>query len=109
MEKDAAVSSVAETLDRYARVDDVWSPSFMPTIIIQSPYGSESLTTELETSLRDRGARNIYVHYFRTQESRIPPGPYFLQFGSVHETYRLYPDVADAFVVATVQINKTDS
>ncbi|KAK0609894.1 amidase signature domain-containing protein [Bombardia bombarda] len=44
----------------------------------------------------------IHVVHLPTEAFHLSQGPYFLYTGRLHHVYRLYPDTAGAFVVATV-------
>ncbi|KAL7955734.1 amidase signature domain-containing protein [Trichoderma compactum] len=60
------------------------------------------LTENDKNILRSLGANDIHLFYNSAAEDQLPQGPYFLHHGQLYEAYRLYPDTADAFVVATV-------
>ncbi|KAK4183592.1 putative amidotransferase subunit A [Podospora australis] len=48
--------------------------------------------------------KNIHLVHIEQPESSLSQGPYFLHCGSLQQAYRLYPDTAGAFVVATVPV-----
>lgn len=52
--------------------------------------------------LRSLGASDVRLFYNGAAEAQLPQGPYFLHYGQLYQAYRLYPDTADAFIVATV-------
>jgi Amidase len=96
-------------MDEFAMVDDVWSPDFMSSVVIQTSDATYELTQEDERPFRDRGVQTIYVHHVDANNSQgaLPRGPYFLHAGRLHRAYRLYPDTAGAFVVATVPADES--
>ena len=89
-------------LVQFDALDDVWCFDFMSSVIIQTGDKDFNLTPDAKDLLRDRGVRNICVRYTPGHVSKLPQGPYFLHHGEIYEAYRLYPDHAGAFVVATV-------
>lgn len=82
--------------------DDVWSRDFIGTIIVQTTEIDLELTENDQDILRSFGANDIRLFYNSVPETQLPQGPYFLHHGQLYQAYRLYPDTADAFIVATV-------
>lgn len=89
-------------MDDFRAKDDVWSQDFIATIIVQTTEIGRTLTADEGDILRSLGANNIHIFYNGVAEAQLPQGPYFLHCGHLHQAYRLYPDTADAFIVATV-------
>lgn len=89
-------------LDDFRTKDDVWSRDFIGTIIVQTTEIDLQLTENDKNILRSLGANDIRLFYNSAAEVKLPQGPYFLHHGQLYEAYRLYPDTADAFIVATV-------
>lgn len=82
--------------------DDVWSRDFIGTIIVQTTETDFKLTENDKDILRSLGANDIHLLYNGAAEVQLPQGPYFLHHGQLYQAYRLYPDTADAFIVATI-------
>ncbi|KAF4496822.1 Amidase signature domain [Fusarium agapanthi] len=38
-------------------------------------------------------------------ESHLPPGPYFLRHGGIHQAYRLYEDTLDSFIFGVIPLD----
>ena len=83
--------------------DDVWTRSFLQTVIVRGAFSEDDLSTEIEDLLKSWGTKHIRYREHNSAETTISQGPYWLQKGSFHRVSRLYPDNADAFVVAVVQ------
>lgn len=81
--------------------DDVWSSEFLSSLIIQTTHQC-SLSQDVRAFLQDHGVGNLFFVQSTTTAHEIAQGPYFLNSGRLHQAYRLYPDTAGAFVVATV-------
>lgn len=101
--KDATSKTTSQTLRDFAVRDDVWSPDFLSSTVLQSASADseKSLDQDIIRLLEERGTQHIYYHK-ATETAELPQGPYFLRNGSLLESYRLYADTAGAFVVATV-------
>ncbi|KAK0732130.1 amidase signature domain-containing protein [Lasiosphaeris hirsuta] len=90
-------------LTRFAADDDVWSSSFLASVVIQSNISDGcSLPADVEQHLTQQGTSNIFFALADPENPGLPEGPYFLNHGSLHQAYRLYPDTSGAFIVATV-------
>ncbi|QYT05271.1 Amidase domain-containing protein [Trichoderma simmonsii] len=89
-------------LDDFRTKDDVWSRDFIGTIIVQTTDIDLKLTENDKDILRSLGANDIHLFYNGAAEVQLPQGPYFLHHRQLYQAYRLYPDTADAFMVATV-------
>ncbi|KAI1300060.1 amidase signature domain-containing protein [Xylaria venustula] len=86
------ISSVqkASTLIRsFASADDVYSPSFANTIILQPNVGNDA--DQLFHDFQSSGCfAACYLILQKPGVNALPPGPYFLYRGSIHQAYRLY-------------------
>jgi len=85
------------TINRFSRVDDVWSRNFLESVIFVGSTMSK-LTDDALRLARTYGVKNIYA-----SEGSHKEGPYLLSGESLHEVSRLYPDTAEAFIVSTIQ------
>ena len=84
-------------------IDDVWTPEFIPTIIVQLTEPDTQLSQHDRDALYSLGARSIHVFHNTASNTRpIPSGPYFLHHGRLYLAYRLYPDTVGAFISSTV-------
>ncbi|KAK3941866.1 putative amidotransferase subunit A [Diplogelasinospora grovesii] len=105
--QDSAPTSdnIQHTLHGFGLVYDVWSTEFLTSLVVQTTWPELNTTwnSELQHALsRIAHVQAIHVVQITSSSSRLPQGPYFLQNGRLHHAYRLYPDTAGAFVVATV-------
>ncbi|KAM5354323.1 hypothetical protein ACJ41O_000972 [Fusarium nematophilum] len=91
-----------QTLQGFADTDDVWSRDFINCAILQTTDHLLSLSQESENVLRSLGAKYIFQVRLAHQSERLPEGPYFLDYGTLYEAYRLYPDTSQAFIIATI-------
>ncbi|VUC36601.1 unnamed protein product [Clonostachys rosea] len=99
-----AISSVDKALAliyRFASVDDVYSPAFAETIVLQSDLclGFQDIVDQFQ----DLGRFHSVYHIDPTTPSNtLPSGPYFLHRGSIHQAYRLYDDDLDSFLFGVI-------
>ncbi|KAI8628594.1 putative amidase [Xylariaceae sp. FL1651] len=99
-----AVSTVKQALaliDGFASVDDVFSASFAKTIVLQT---AKDISVD-EILAHFRSCHNFSTVYHRVESVgvlKLPPGPYFLNQGSIHQAYRLYEDSLDSFIFSVV-------
>ncbi|KAK7918291.1 hypothetical protein PG985_010165 [Apiospora marii] len=82
--------------------DDVWTPRFLKYVIIQADNTDQTLSEDDRLSLSALGTESFHVVHGNEAQKRLPEGPYFVDHGRLHGAYRLYPDTAGAFVVATI-------
>lgn len=91
-------------VERFRSTDDVWSASFLTTIVII--HGDGYLSDEQRSQLDDFAEATFAtsrIHYLaKSVPSSFHEGPFLLFNGSLHPAYRLYPDTMGAFVVGTV-------
>ncbi|XXG95592.1 hypothetical protein Hte_001860 [Hypoxylon texense] len=97
-------SFLESTVEKFAKIDDVWSNEFLTCIILQSDRKLEIEDTA-KNIIEQWGTRSVQ-YLIREKNLSIPEGPYFLNTGNLHYAYRLYPDTHAAFVVATVESNE---
>ncbi|KAF4119671.1 aspartyl-tRNA(Asn)/glutamyl-tRNA(Gln) amidotransferase subunit A [Geosmithia morbida] len=86
----------------FAALDDVWSTAFIDALVLQVVGPTPSSIESRVDHLRELGVNSLYKTSPVIDGRQLPQGPYFIQNGQLHQAYRLYPDTADAFVVATV-------
>ncbi|KAL7914159.1 amidase signature domain-containing protein [Trichoderma velutinum] len=96
------MSELQAILDDFRIKDDVWSRDFIETIIVRTTEIDFELTENDKNILRSLGVNDIQLFHSGVAEVQLPQGPYFLHHGQLFQAYRLYPDTADAFIVATV-------
>lgn len=89
---------LSESIKRFGRSDDVWSPGFLQNVVLQFDSSEESLRADAEALLRQYNTSSIYT----TSSTMLTEGPYFLNMGKLYPAYRLYPDYAGAFISPTV-------
>lgn len=91
---------LSESIERFGRLDDVWSPDFLQNVVLQSLSSQESIRKDAEDILRPYNTSSIYIT--SVSSGALNEGPYFLNMGRLHPAYRLYPDYAGAFIAPTV-------
>ena len=106
-------STIAATFERFASTDDVWSPAFLETLVIQVTHTVVSAPrpqpADLLAGLQhlQYAVGQLHVLHRDQEGESCREGPYFLHGGRLHAAYRLYPDTHDAFVTAIVPANET--
>lgn len=106
------MGDVHRAFDTFRRVDDVFSGDFTSTIIIQNIAEStggasiEQVAQDIPTNLP--GTEKIWAWKIGSVDQLLPPGPYFLVGGNIHQAWRLYPDNLDSFITTVIQDNLTD-
>ncbi|CAG8226063.1 unnamed protein product [Penicillium salamii] len=99
-----AKNVLSESIERFGRSDDVWSPEFLQNVVLQSTSSQASIPDGLEDLLQPyiylSNTSSIYVSSFSS--GMLNEGPYFLNMRRLHPAYRLYPDYAGAFIAPTV-------
>lgn len=97
----ASVDRAVALINRFASVDDVYSQSFAHTVILQSILGSnhDGLLAQFKASGR---FSTVYHTAPSSPAKALPPGPYFLSQGNIHQAYRLYEDELDSFIFSVI-------
>ncbi|CAG7977395.1 unnamed protein product [Penicillium salamii] len=99
-----AKNVLSESIERFGRSDDVWSPEFLQNVVLQSTSSQASIPDGVEDLLQPyiylSNTSSIYVSSFSS--GMLNEGPYFLNMRRLHPAYRLYPDYAGAFIAPTV-------
>lgn len=106
---DTIADQIRNSFDLFNSSDDVWSTRFTQTVVLQMDGPKISITPEVKNALRHIGVTEVHVFYPSDDRPHLPQGPYFLQDGRLHLSYRLYPDTVDAFVVATIPADDNDT
>ncbi|KAM4060528.1 amidase [Hirsutella rhossiliensis] len=96
------VKELQATIHDFKARDDVWSPDFLGTIVVQITESQGALGKDDENALRSLGASSLNSFHSSAGKAQLAQGPYFLHHGRLHQAYRLYPDTAGAFMVSTV-------
>lgn len=95
---------LSESIERFGRSDDVWSPEFLQNVVLQSTSSQASIPDGMEDLLQPyiylSNTSSIYISSFSS--GMLNEGPYFLNMRRLHPAYRLYPDYAGAFIAPTV-------
>ncbi|KAF5575341.1 amidase signature domain-containing protein [Fusarium pseudocircinatum] len=97
----SSVNDALQLINRFADVDDVYSPSFARTAVIRS--SSERGLNEVLKKFEASG--HFYAVYHvspGSSQGYLPPGPYFLCDGGIHQAYRLYDDTLDSFIFGVI-------
>jgi hypothetical protein len=97
----SSVDKTCALINRFATIDDVYSKSFAHVIVLQSTIGSTS--DKLFAQFKASGRFSAVYHTALSSPSNaLPPGPYFLVQGSIHQAYRLYEDELDSFIFGVI-------
>jgi hypothetical protein len=80
--------------------DDVFTVGFLPIVYILSSSAA------IETQVAKRNTILVHsqtsrIHFINTKKPFVSEGPYYVQNGNLHRVARMYPDIQEAFVVAT--------
>ncbi|CAG8176305.1 unnamed protein product [Penicillium salamii] len=95
-----AKNVLSESIERFGRSDDVWSPEFLQDVVLQSTSSEASILDGVEDLLQPYNTSSIYTSSISS--GVLNEGPYFLNMRRLHPAYRLYPDYAGAFIAPTV-------
>lgn len=101
---DGSVSTkdISKIISTISRGDDVWSPGFLGTILIQTPYGVEVTRSTDLTSHGEFGFNIRSTLIFSSASSSkplLPSGPYVVYNNGIHQTWRCFLDDLDAFEI----------
>ncbi|GAB1312459.1 hypothetical protein MFIFM68171_02669 [Madurella fahalii] len=82
------------------RADDEFDSRFLKTIVLVAPGGdSVDVAAGVQTALLEVGCGDsIFVI-----QDTVPEGPYFVRDQKLYRTWRLYPDIYEAFHLPTIQ------
>lgn len=90
-------NALGTTITAFLSEDDVFSESFLNTIVLDS---STILSADAQSYLSSIGCINIY----KTSNTTLMPGPYLLHpSGDINKVYRLYRDYNFAFVESVTE------
>jgi hypothetical protein len=93
--------TLEQTFRRFASDDDVWSNFFLQRILLQHPSFESPHALEIQ-ALAEIYDGSQFTFLATAAEDSVVEGPYFIQNGRLRQAYLLYPDVYNAFIVATV-------
>ncbi|KAF5561880.1 amidase signature domain-containing protein [Fusarium napiforme] len=97
----SSVDDALQLINRFAEVDDVYSPSFSRTAVVRS--SSERSFMEVLKKLEASGHFSAVYHVSpSSSQDCLPAGPYFLCDGGIHQAYRLYEDTLDSFIFGVI-------
>lgn len=88
---------------RYFQDDDVYNEGFSHSVIIRKSITlfSDSISSALERFEQNDPALKIYT-LATSPPGGLRAGPYFLHGQNIHQAWRLYDDVLDAFIFGLV-------
>ncbi|KAF5583813.1 amidase signature domain-containing protein [Fusarium pseudoanthophilum] len=96
-----SVDDALQLINRFAEVDDVYSPSFSHTAVIRC--SSERGFMEVLQKFEASGHFSAVYHVPpSSSQGCLPAGPYFLYEGGIHQAYRLYEDTLDSFIFGVI-------
>ena len=98
------LDDIEKTITSFLEVDDVYSLDFASNIIIQTQtLGRSASKTRIHKRFCERFGLHIkpQLEYTKVDslEDLLPSGPYFVHGNAIHEAWRLYPDLLDAFQI----------
>ncbi|PNP75787.1 hypothetical protein FNYG_10865 [Fusarium nygamai] len=97
----SSVNDALQLINRFAEVDDVYSPSFSRTAVIRS--SSERGFKEVLKKFEASGHFSAVYHVSpSSSQDCLPAGPYSLCDGGIHQAYRLYDDTLDSFIFGVI-------
>ncbi|KAI1121626.1 putative amidase [Nemania abortiva] len=88
-------------LKHFKEIDDVYEEEFSHTLVVH-PSSIDADTGASASLNRPPGCSTLYNARASSNESRLPPGPYFLRGSSIHQAWRLYTDELDAFTFGVI-------
>jgi hypothetical protein len=93
------VLNIKAKLD-YFKTDDVFSSSFITTILLITEECSTKIADDVAAFLSSQGCKHLHV----ASPGPIPfeEGPYFYSSRELFAAWRLYDDPAEAFIAATI-------
>ncbi|KAF5542839.1 amidase signature domain-containing protein [Fusarium phyllophilum] len=100
----SSVNDALQLINRFADVDDVYSPSFARTAVIRSSTkrGSKAVLKKFEASGHFSAVYHVPPS---SSQGYLPPGPYFLCNDRLHQAYRLYEDTLDSFIFGVIPLD----
>ena len=103
--KPLSATQIHSSIESFRSQDDVFSNSFGSALVIQEEiykmpdddkcYYHHELVSQYE---------HIFVSHV-SREGVLPPGPYFLDHGRIHQAWRLYEDRLGAFNIPVIPEN----
>ncbi|QGI59987.1 hypothetical protein CEK27_003958 [Fusarium fujikuroi] len=85
----SSVNDALRLINRFADIDDVYSPSFARTAVIRS--STERGFVEVLKKFEASGHFSAVYHVSPgSSQGYLPPGPYFLCHDGIHQAHRLY-------------------
>ena len=94
---------VSKLIKKFIEEDDVWSPSFLSTVIVKILPGSRSYRRVCQSGREDLACNiesEILFDTASVNEASLPSGPYFVYCDRVYEAWRLYQDRLDCFEIS---------
>ncbi|OBT81612.1 hypothetical protein VE02_09368 [Pseudogymnoascus sp. 03VT05] len=104
--EDVTLKNLKAKLDHF-KTDDVFSPSFMPEILLITEVCSTTIPDDVAAFLSSEGCNNLHV----ASPGPISYGeePYFYSSRGLFAAWRLYADLGEAFIAATTPSQEDSS
>ncbi|KAK0642175.1 amidase signature domain-containing protein [Cercophora newfieldiana] len=83
-------------------LDDEFDKSFLSTIVLVVTNTQIVAESAIKTLLGQAELSNVKSVFLIQGLNKVPEGPYFLQGQKLHQTWRLCPDVYEAFHLPTI-------
>ncbi|KAI0113931.1 putative amidase [Nemania sp. FL0031] len=96
-----SADELTDLLKDFGSVDDVYKEEFSHTLVVHHSDIHADTRTSVNLK-RPPGCSTIYNTRIPSDETRLPPGPYFLHGSSIHQAWRLYADELDAFIFGAI-------
>lgn len=98
--RDAVTSASLKAKLDYFKTDDVFSPSFMTTILLITDECSAKIGDDATAFLSSQGCKHLHVA--SPGPVSCEEGPYFYSSRGLFAAWRLYADPGEAFIAATI-------
>ncbi|CZR37382.1 uncharacterized protein FPRO_02358 [Fusarium proliferatum ET1] len=97
----SSVNDALRLINRFADIDDVYSPSFARAAVTRS--STERGFVEVLKKFEASGHFSAVYHASPgSSQGYLSPGPYFLCLDGIHQAYRLYEDTLDSFIFGVI-------
>lgn len=91
----------------YFKTDDVFSSSFMTTVLLLTEECSTTITEDVAAFLSSEGCNHLHVA--SPGPISYGEGPYFYSSRGLFAAWRLYADLGEAFIAATIPSQEDSS
>ncbi|KFZ07187.1 hypothetical protein V501_06686 [Pseudogymnoascus sp. VKM F-4519 (FW-2642)] len=104
--EDVTLENLKAKLDHF-KTDDVFSPSFMPEILLITEVCSTTIPDDVAAFLSSEGCNHLHVA--SPGSISYGEGPYFYSSRGLFAAWRLYADPGEAFIAATIPSQEDSS